>query len=739
MWFPGSQKPLRGTLIDPSHPLSRGLVRAWAFNELSGETLHDSVGGFGKGTISGASWEADSLAFDGSDYVDPANDYNIIDAITVFVRLKRTDNASYSHAVGRHPDWFVGCGGDANQNKFRFMINNSNSSGYTDAINANQIYNVVGRYDHANVSIWLDGVSIASAAYSTNIGTTGTTTIGNYSDHGSTYTWPGNIYAVYIWNRALSTAEIQWLHRESYAMFARSRIAVSEEPAVVRRQWWPGFQKPLRGMQLDKSHPMVKGMVGAWVMNEGSGSHLQNHASGFLHGSINTNTSWAPGSLEFGSDGRVDCGTDDLVGGSEGITVVAGIRDDGSNSFGRIADKSYNGQFAFYITDTNRLGCAFVTDTGSIDDFADLSMSQLIAGQEYSVAFRWSGAIDYIQYFIDGMHEASADASIAGNTVATSSAPFYIGNHVTFNRDFLGRIRFVYLFDRALTDAEIALLHREPYCMFDNVRRLGVSEEEEAGDRSVSVGGTLAAITSSEDAEVLVDGDVAGTLEAITASINAVTVNERTAVVDGDLAAITSEQSAEVLVDGALAGTLTAITSEHSAEVLVDGSVAGTLEAITSEINVETLNDRDVTVGGTLASITSEQSAKVLVDGDVAGTLAAITSEKSAEVLVDGVVDGTLEAITSKINVNTTGDINAQVGGTLAPITASLAAEVLVSSEVAATLAAITANVNAQVEVAGVIDADLAALTARIRVNTTGYTNTDSRIIDGAGHSIIGG
>ena len=73
------QKPPRGTQLDFGHPLARGLVGGWTFNEASGGTTNDISGYANKGTLTGgATWVSSSrgpvISLDGSTgYVDCGN------------------------------------------------------------------------------------------------------------------------------------------------------------------------------------------------------------------------------------------------------------------------------------------------------------------------------------------------------------------------------------------------------------------------------------------------------------------------------------------------------------------------------------------------------------------------------------------------------------------------------------------------------------------------------------------
>ena len=54
-------KPARGSLVNPSHPLARGLVGAWLMNEILGEVVCDLSGRGNNGTFTnGPLWSSDA-------------------------------------------------------------------------------------------------------------------------------------------------------------------------------------------------------------------------------------------------------------------------------------------------------------------------------------------------------------------------------------------------------------------------------------------------------------------------------------------------------------------------------------------------------------------------------------------------------------------------------------------------------------------------------------------------------
>jgi len=84
-------KPTRGIRLNKSHPLARGLVGCWLFNEGSGGQVYDLSGNGGDGTITGAVWSAgkfgSALDFDGGTDVISVGSKAVIDNILSLIHI----------------------------------------------------------------------------------------------------------------------------------------------------------------------------------------------------------------------------------------------------------------------------------------------------------------------------------------------------------------------------------------------------------------------------------------------------------------------------------------------------------------------------------------------------------------------------------------------------------------------------------------------------------------------------
>jgi hypothetical protein len=92
-----------------------------------------------------------------------------------------------------------------------------------------------------------------------------------------------------------------------------------------------------------------------------------------------------------------------------------------------------------------------------------LSSGAIPYGTDVTIGGVYDGVNRY--HYIDG----ALDKTTATTGAISTGTPVGIGCNPssTAGRTLDGIVRFAYVWNRALTPSEIALLHREPYCMFE--------------------------------------------------------------------------------------------------------------------------------------------------------------------------------------------------------------------------------------------------------------------------------
>jgi len=246
------QKPILGEQINWAHPLSKGLVSLWLFNEGSGNKVFDLSGNGNDGTFAAGgaspSWLAgkfgSALDFDGGDYVDlgqgPNNNLDGCLAITMLMWFKAdaVPAADYEYILYADVDLTkTGWGLSFKDSQLRVVGRSwagddfqSVSTSFTDTTSR---HCVVGINDYAGdyQYLYLDGVlaNSGAATFGKSVYTLGT------PDHvcaigarPADKLIDGQIDCTMIFNHILSTSEIALLYRDPFCMFEKDDIAIME-------------------------------------------------------------------------------------------------------------------------------------------------------------------------------------------------------------------------------------------------------------------------------------------------------------------------------------------------------------------------------------------------------------------------------------------------------------------------------------------------------------------------------
>ena len=117
------------------------------------------------------------------------------------------------------------------------------------------------------------------------------------------------------------------------------------------------FTQPFRGIQINRTHPLVRGLIGCWPFNDGTGPKTWDYSGNANKGTLEGGATWAPGRRGWavncdGADGRIDCGNkaplDQIGNGSFWLSFRMKSKDTVSLNSGHIFAKVQNS--------TNRIG-----------------------------------------------------------------------------------------------------------------------------------------------------------------------------------------------------------------------------------------------------------------------------------------------------------------------------------------------------------------------------------------------
>ncbi len=224
--------------------------------------------------------------------------------------------------------------------------------------------------------------------------------------------------------------------------------------------------KPTRAIQLNKSHPLSRGIVGCWLMNEGGGGKIFDLSGNGNNGILYGNTHFVPG--KFGNCLSFD-GSGDYVSISEntafnfttqGFSISIWVRGRTDGVAGVISRRQ--------TEHVGNIGYAINVAGGVYRLYIDGDNYQQVGNTNdnnwYHIVLTSDGTTKRIY----------CNSIIAGSITAVISSSSYSLVLGRFSNDlndyyFNGEIDDVMIFNRALSATEVAQLYREPFCMFERV------------------------------------------------------------------------------------------------------------------------------------------------------------------------------------------------------------------------------------------------------------------------------
>lgn len=288
--------------------------------------------------------------------------------------------------------------------------------------------------------------------------------------------------------------------------------------------------KPVRGIQLNKSHPLARGLVGYWLLNEGSGNKVFD-LSGWDNALLFDETpDWLPG--QTGSSVRCN-GTDESLyindtqsqRVSEFTLIVKAYFHETPTSNDRFFEKEYDNagsqpyvSWGFECLDSGTLRLLAARTDVAPNNRLDLASGITVDSWDVFAGVYSQSSGFYI--YKNGILEAS-------DNTKTGPISYYsaTGNQV----DIFGRlntgnyvqasIEYAFFYNHALSASEIALLYREPFCMFDRAWRPKL-----IGGQIVELAGTsmaLSSLSAIAKASRKVGGTAAGTSD-VTAVLSSI-------------------------------------------------------------------------------------------------------------------------------------------------------------------------------------------------------------------------
>jgi len=215
---------------DPESCMNQGLVGYWNMEENNGTSLLDRSGNGNNGTLTnGPKWSTGaplasgrgSLSFDGkNDYVYIGNNISISSYVSIeaWVKLKNFGQGNTGTVIRKGSagnDWFIRKEGANNYLTLRVYNSTGGLANVNGPVMSNDVwYHLVGVYDGANVSFYVNGALSSEAPLTGQISNNSVASAIGSHQFGSSEFINGLIDEVRIYNRALSPEEVRYHYNQ---------------------------------------------------------------------------------------------------------------------------------------------------------------------------------------------------------------------------------------------------------------------------------------------------------------------------------------------------------------------------------------------------------------------------------------------------------------------------------------------------------------------------------------------
>lgn len=240
--------------------------------------------------------------------------------------------------------------------------------------------------------------------------------------------------------------------------------------------------KPPYGSQLNRSHPLAKGLVGSYIFSEGGGLSVYNSTGNKRSAGVLTDfpaAPWLTGphgrSLLFdGSNDRITIPESSLVHGNGHLSIFVRCKFNGFFSFPTLGSITGAGINAYHWGTGSASG-----DGSLVFVISDVSLINsglvLTSGAEYAIGFAFQKFVG-CNFYVFNLSAGTVISSTVPNT-NTPTSKTGAGSSIGVKWDgvagtfFSGRIDCQYIWgNRHFNQKQFSVLASDPFCMFRRQR-----------------------------------------------------------------------------------------------------------------------------------------------------------------------------------------------------------------------------------------------------------------------------
>lgn len=222
-------------------------------------------------------------------------------------------------------------------------------------------------------------------------------------------------------------------------------------------------RKPLLGEQINWSHPLSKGLLGCWLMNETSGGVIYDLSGNKLN--LTTNMGWHGATL-LGGNTLFATHVQDAKFFVPKITISMGLilrETEDDTLWGIMQDTTFDRWY--FRPDNTTIWASFHAGSGlgsETINFTNLKSPGQVLDTFSSVTLVADGVNKTL--YVDDTFESIAAPRVV--TDYSSSPEFNIDRRYDTAFDGTHDYEYCFMYSRDLSTPEVLLLHRDPYAMF---------------------------------------------------------------------------------------------------------------------------------------------------------------------------------------------------------------------------------------------------------------------------------
>lgn len=238
------------------------------------------------------------------------------------------------------------------------------------------------------------------------------------------------------------------------------------------------YAKPTRGISLNRTHPLSKGLVGCWVYNENTGIEISDSSRNCENGVMNNEITWAGNGLIFdGIDDRYIVASTALSI-SDAVSIFFVFKDTSFSSFySNIVSKGWVlspvVNYAIQIYNVSPRTLMFYYSTAG-EYYNYYLTSAITTNQYYSIGLTHTYTVAAsTMFYIDGISRPGTWDGDGGGSATTVAESLIVGDDL-WDELFDGELVCMYIYNRYLSAEEMKQLHIDPYQIFYNRTTRGI-------------------------------------------------------------------------------------------------------------------------------------------------------------------------------------------------------------------------------------------------------------------------